>query len=50
VVGAKGARDGEFVLGSGGGDDGCAEGFGDLDGGETDAAGGSVDEDPVTCK
>jgi hypothetical protein len=33
VVGAKGTRDVELVLCAGCGDDGCAEGFGDLDSG-----------------
>ena len=50
MVCAKGARDVEFVCGARGRDDGGAEGFCDLDGGETDAAGCGVDEDPVTCR
>jgi hypothetical protein len=47
VVGAEGARDVLLVLRSCGCDHGGAEGFGDLDGGEADAAGCGMDEDPV---
>lgn len=47
VVGAKGARDFPLTFCSGRRNDSCAFGLCDLDGGQSDPAGGGVDEDPV---
>src|SRR4029077_3745928 len=47
VIGAFFQANGTFFFGAGGGDDGGSEQFGDLDCGNTDAAGGAVDHDPI---
>jgi hypothetical protein len=46
---AEAACDVQLVLPAGSCDDGCAEGFGDLDSSQTDTTCRCVDEDPVAC-